>query len=96
MSGQAVAWSGIERIIEAFRLIELRAKRWSCTRIDLALDTQAFTVEQFWLAVGENTWPIVTHVHRKSIERYHKRGYRLHGREGIADAPAHLQEDHSR
>ena len=71
LPGQSCAWVGLEKIIDAMSVVMDRADRWRCTRIDVAFDTQAFTVEQFWDVVGAAEGDFKTYVHRDNIEQWH-------------------------
>lgn len=71
LPGQACAWVGLERIIDAMSIIMDKAGRWNCTRIDAAFDTQAFEVEQFWDVVSTPDGDFKSYVHRDNIERWY-------------------------
>jgi len=71
LPGQACAWVGLEVIIDIMALVMDKAHRWRCTRMDIAFDTQAFTVDQFWDVVGDPYGDFTTYVHRGKIEQWH-------------------------
>lgn len=67
LSGKVVNHVGFKRITSALMRVECR---YSVTRLDFALDTQAFTVDDVWQVVSDPEGAFVTRCQRKYIERY--------------------------